>query len=304
MTKHSEELPGTELFPGNQKKALESATKSNLWMVPVEDIQIIEDFNVRIWNDAYKEHINDIAKSILENGFKMDKPLSATVMSDSNGNDVIKVTDGHTRLAATKLAISWGAPIEKLPVVIEENSNMVDFTVSLISSNSGRPLTSYEKALVCKRLAQYNLDRSEISKKTGIHQNLIVNYLTHLMPSPPQIHEWIKEDRISVDFAVEMIKKHKGKSVQKIREAIERAEKKGDKKATKAHLPDAQFKTFIKKKGGDMAELLTRINFNEKIMGAISEIDPDAAEVLRKLANESGEALDAMLCTPSEEEEK
>lgn len=103
-----------ELFPGAVKQAMASshAKSRDLWQVPVANIRIIDGFNVRIRDAKYDEKIDELAKSILAEGFYQDKPLAGYVAKE-NGENVIFVTDGHRRYEATLKAITAGAQIEK-----------------------------------------------------------------------------------------------------------------------------------------------------------------------------------------------
>lgn len=298
------EMPGNNLASVSKsseiKKTLLSsgANQTSLWMVPIEQISIIEGFNVRVLNDSYREHIDSLAQSMVESGFLEDKPLLGFVSQDEGGIEKISLIDGHSRLAAVKIANSRGALISKVPIVIDSSSNIVDHNVRLINSNSGRELTSWEKALVIKRLHSYQLSKVEIARRTGVPENQVYDYINHLLPSPPILHQWIIDEKISVSFAVNELKKHGGnKAIERIKKAIENAEKSGSKKASKSHAPDAKFKVFLRKKSPDMAALLSKINLNKKIMEQISTIDPSVFELIQKLVSEGenalGEAIDA-----------
>lgn len=305
MSKEQSLLPGDNLTSVTKtteiKKAMTAsgAKQGTIWMIPVENIHVIEGFNVRVVNDSYKEHVESLAQSMIDIGFLEDKPLLGFISQEGDsGEEKICVVDGHSRLAAVKIANSRGALISSIPVVIDSHSNIVDHNVRLINSNNGRALSQWEKALVVKRLHSYGLTKIDVSRRTGIPVNMVSDLINHLLPAPPILHNWVIEERISVSFAIENLKKYGGnKAIEKIQKAIENAEKKGSKKATSASLPGAKFKTFLRKKSPDMAVLLSKININKKLMEQISAIDPDVAELINKIVSEGesalGEAIDA-----------
>ena len=285
-----------DLKAGNIKKATAGASMSETFMIPIENIHVMEGFNVRLDNETYKEHIESLANSIFEEGFRNDKPLSGWVR-EVNGQDEIVVIDGHSRLAGAKLAIQRGAPLEKLPVVIRKHSNIIDLNVGLIVTNSGQPLNSYEKALVVKRLASFNLSQAEIVRRTGLTPTHISDFLTYLIPAPPRIHEWIKEETISTTLAIDTIKQHRGNAVKVLQKAIESAEKQKcpKKKVTKKDLPEFGFKRFLRDRAPDMTEVITQIHEKPGLIDTIRSVDPTVAERLEKLAVEGKNHFNAML---------
>src|SRR3989344_2485883 len=98
-----------------------ASTKGGLIWVMVEDLLVLEGFNPRTPSDKLKAHIRALADSIKENGFFEHKPISC--MGALRGKKpVLYVHDGHCRLEAVKLAISEGAEINELPVVIKDRS--------------------------------------------------------------------------------------------------------------------------------------------------------------------------------------
>lgn len=289
-------LPGENISAGDIKKALKEAgaKSSQLHNIPIEEIGIIDDFNVRNETSDYEEHIEMLAGSIMENGFLLDKPLSGYVRTDGDGDKIV-IYDGHSRLKAAKIALERGAPVQTLPVVIRNDNNIVDLNCSLITNNSGRDLTDIEKAYVVKRLHRFQLSQSEISQKTGIARTKVNGFLVHLIPAPPQIHNWIIEDKITASLAIKIIRKHKANAVNKIKKMIEKADAKGDKKAFASHSSDANFKRYMRKRAPEMTNMITKISENQKLLDAIKSVDPALHDSLMSVANEGREAMKEML---------
>lgn len=294
MSNNKKSIPGIDLMPGDTKKAMAKAKAKSapiVWSVPIDQIYVIEDFNVRCENAKNGDFLSRLVSSIETEGFHQDKPLSGTVRN-VDGEDRVYIYDGHTRLKAAKIVRDKGVPLETLPVVINKSLNIVDLNVNLIRSNSGLPLSPYEEALVIKRLHSLGLSQQDIVRRTGLPKNKISDFLSYLLPSPPAIHQWVINEDISASFAIEMIKKYGPLSVEKIEIAIEKAKSQGLSKATSTHAPDARFKKFLRKKAPEMTNVLTRLHLSRGLMEVIEKHDASLAELIRKLAEEGGSALD------------
>jgi ParB-like chromosome segregation protein Spo0J len=228
----------TELVRGNLKAAMASAGATNphaLWKVPLDKIRVIPGFNTRIHTPEYEAHIEWLTNSILENGYDEDKPLAGYVVKEDDG-DVIYLTDGHSRNLAVARANERGAQIETLPIVVKpKGTSMEDLTVALVTSNSGRPLTPYETAIVVKRLVGYGLDEPTIAKRLGFTQKYVNDLLT-LVAAPKAVRDMIVAGKIAPTLAINMLTKHGAKAVEKLKAAVEKAEASGKKKATAKHV--------------------------------------------------------------------
>lgn len=292
----SDVQPGENLTPGDIKNALKKsgAKSSQLWNIPIDDIGVIDGFNVRNETESYEDHIEGLAQSIMEQGFLLEKPLSGYVKSEKNSDQIV-IFDGHSRLAAAKIARERGAPILTIPVVIKNNNNIVDLNCSLITNNNGRELTEIEKAFVVKRLQGFQMTQVEIARRTGLQRYKVNEFLTHLIPAPPIIHQWVVEEKITASFAVSQIRQHKENAVEKIRKMIDKAEKKGSAKATPRHAPDAVFKKYMRKRAPEMANLITKISENQALLSAIESSDPELFKSLTSVADEGKLAMKKML---------
>jgi ParB/RepB/Spo0J family partition protein len=237
------------LTAGNVKAAMSEvgAGRSDMWTVPVNMIKVMEGFNVRVQNADYTARIEEIANSIIANGFLKDKPLTGYVAKE-DGQQVIYVTDGHTRLRAVKLAIERGAEIESLPVITKPaGTSIEDLTVALVTSNNGRPLAPIEMAAVVKRLAGYGMAEEVIAKRIGVTTGYIKDLLL-LMGAPKAIRKAVEDGKISAANAVAQMKKHGDKAADVIGSAITEAEEAGEGKVSK--------KTFAKKEKAAKRDLL------------------------------------------------
>ena len=285
----------TVLVPGSIKggmKAVEAGSR-DLWQIDPTKLRVIEGFNPRVMNDEYKAHIRSIADSIKTEGFFQDQPLAGYVAT-IEGEPVVFVYNGHTRLAATLLAISEGAEIPRLPVVVSQSGlSMEDMTVALIRGNGGKSLTYYESAVVCKRLIKYGFTEEEISARTGITGPLVRNRLA-LMAAPLKLREMVANDSMSATLAIELLNNHGDKAVEKAEEAQSRAAEAGKTKVRKAQTaPSARVK-FVKKSAPKLYEAASSVRRDP----AFTKLSPDVQELLEGLLKEIEGKEDAPTVDP------
>ena len=237
------EIPSAEFTPelvsGSVKTAMRdaSAKSADLWKVAPGKLRVIEGFNGRIRTPAYEEHLQRIKQSIIENGYYPDKPLAGYIAKEGDEN-VIYVTEGHTRFEAVREAVAEGHEIESIPVVVKPAGTSVeDLTVALVTSNEGRPFTTYEKSLMIKRLIGMGMDEDTIAKRLMMTKKQVENLLV-LAGAPKQIRDWVIAEKISATFAIDELQKHGAKAVERLKKAIETAAGKGKKKASAKHVDD------------------------------------------------------------------
>ena len=275
----------TVLVPGSIKAAMKQAEAGSrdLWQIDPRKLKTIEGFNPRVHNAEYEAHIRDSADSIKQDGFLAAHPLGGYVAT-VDGEPVVYIYSGHTRLAATLLAISEGAEILRVPVVVSQSGvSIEDLTVELIRGNGGRQLTVYESGIVCKRLIRYGMTEQEIASRTGITVPLVRNRLA-LMAAPLKLREMVANDQMSATLAIELINTHGEKALEKAQEAIARAQGDGKGKARKSHTGVSPRVKFVKKRAANLYEAASKVrsdpgftklssDVQELLMGLLSEID-------------------------------
>lgn len=231
-----------EFNAGNIKTAMQNAGagRSDLWRVPRSALRIKPDFNVRNVHDPeYQAHIRWIADSIRENGFFSDHPLSGFVAREGD-EDIIYVTDGHSRLAAVDMLIAEGIEIAELPVVTKmRGTSIEDLTVALYTSNGGRPLTPIETAEVCKRLTGFGWDERRIAQRLGLTPTY-VGYLLDLAAAHPEIRQLVQSGKVSATLAMETLRKEGSQARETLRSAVEEAQSEGKAKITRKRLQPKQ----------------------------------------------------------------
>lgn len=271
-----------ELTPGNTKAAMKAvgAASSDLWKVAPGQLRTLEGFNARIKNDAYAARVRWIADSIKANGFYPDKPLTGFVALE-DGKEVIYVTGGHRRHEAVALAVSEGVEVATVPVVIKpRGTSMEDLTVDLVVGNEGEPLTTYEQAVVCKRLAGFGWDSKEIARRLGYSTAQYVDGLLSLASAPLAVRKMVIEAVISATTAIEAIKKHGDKATDVLLAAMVKS---AGGRVTAKHMPDADFKKAVKKQAEPMYTALTKVQADPGFAKLSKEVRELLAELLQGL---------------------
>lgn len=223
-----------DMVSGNTKAAMKTADAKSrdLYMVPVDQLTIMDDFNTRTKNDEYKSKVREVADSIKANEFYSHKPFAVIVIK-VDGKDVIAVYDGHTRYEGMLLAISEGAVVERVPcVAAPAGTTLEDITVGLVTNNSGRQLDPMGIATVVKRLVGYGLEVSEIAKRIGFTPAYVGGLLS-LVGAPKSIRDMVNEGIVSASLAVSTLREEGEKAVAVLEAGLVAAKANGKKKVTK-----------------------------------------------------------------------
>jgi len=202
--------------------------RKDLFSVNPLDIQEEAGWNVRNKTSRLDSHIRYLADSIKEVGLK--EPL--TVKMDG---DIPILRDGHNRLEAIKLAISEGADIRAVEVILESKlANEADQVLGMILRNTGLPLAPIEQAEVFKRLHAFGWTMNEIAQKASVSRNH-VDAMLFLTSLHPDILKMVKNDKISATFAIDTAKKNGNDAVKILKKSVQIAQEKGKGKATHKH---------------------------------------------------------------------
>lgn len=274
-----------KLVPGSAKAYMKETESSSrdMWQVEVSLLKVLPNFNVRIKDAGYEEHIRRLADSMKEEGFYQDKPLAGYVAKEGTGQ-TIYVTDGHCRLEAVKLAISEGAEIIRVPVVVARaGSSMEDLTVALVRANDGKPLSPLEIAIVCKRLVRFNWETKEIARRLGFSQNYVEGLLL-LISAPAEVREMVESNAVSASTAIAALREHGEKAFDKLQEGLEKAKAKGKDRVTSKHMAAASFTKQVKKAAPSLFVALREVrhdpgyksigeSLREKLETLLSQLD-------------------------------
>lgn len=249
------------------------ATTAKLYRVPVDKIKTIPGFNVRVQSADYIAHRDAIRHSIAVNGYDSTKPLAGYVAKE-DGENVIYVTDGHTRLDAVREFNADPDTAEKneiatLPVLVQPKEvSLTDLTVQLHTANNGRPLTPFELGVVVKRLlADEDAKKPEIAKRLGVTTRYLDDVLL-LANADGKVKQHVAAGEVSSTMAIQVLRKDPEHAAEKIEAAVAKATASGKKKATK-------------KDTGPRFEKI-KVNFNYAAGADMKEIVKQAAAIIRE----------------------
>lgn len=244
--------PLPQFDQGSQKKATTGISSGEVFNVPINRIHVDPEFNVRDKDADYKADVRRIADSIKANGFYRNKPLTGYVAKDGSGQDIILLTDGHTRLDAVELAVGEGAEITELPMIMKpRGTSMEDLTIELITGNDGSKVKPLAMARVIKRMLDYGADMKTIATRAG-YGKAYLESLLDLLAAPKALRDLVETGKVSATLAVETIKGHGAKEAAKVLEAgVEVAAAKGKAKVTLKHVKaTTEGKKAVAKKAG------------------------------------------------------
>lgn len=283
----------TEISTLNKKTLLTTIahTKGEAIMVSLDDLRILPGFNPRIRNHARNLHIRDIAESIKAHGFYADKPL-AGIAGFEGKRHVIYLTDGDCRYNACQLAISEGALLEFVPLVLKDRTTtMEDLTIALVRSNGGLRFSTMELAIAAKRLFKFNKSIPKIAADLGFTPEYVSQLLT-IAGAPHLIREMIESGEVPAAVAIQTLRAHGDDAVVVLQRAVVAAKASGRTGITRKHLPDQILKKAITKAAPTMVTAINRVKADpafsalpddvqemiDNIISAIVAATPDAAE--------------------------
>lgn len=235
-----------EIKGGATVKAMTAAEakagKGEPFNVPVDNIRVFEDFNVRVTGTpASEEAMGELVQSILANGFYNHKPLAVFVAADGDSN-VLYIKDGHRRFEAVQRANAQiteanaveGATqrdlITTLPVIASPAGSLEDMMIEMAQSNTGAPLTMFEKGLLAQRLIDADMTKDDIAARLSMTERHLNNVLL-LAKAPAKLRDYIVTDKVTPTTALKLMRDPKT-AVAKATEMVKASEAKGKTKAT------------------------------------------------------------------------
>lgn len=239
------------------------ASKNDLWKIDPACITVMEGFNVRANDAAYEAHIEKLTASIIEHGFLKTKPLSLIIVTNAEGEKVVAVSDGHSRLLAVERARTRGADVPFVyGVMAAPGTTKEALLVQLATGNNGKPLTTLETAEVCSRLKAAGWTTATIAQQLGVTVSY-VGGLFKLMEAPAEVRDMITNDEVSVSVAVEMVREHGDNVVEELTKQLGVAKAKGEKRVTNKTMANPVEK-FDKKNATSMANLLVSLTASDE----------------------------------------
>lgn len=289
-----------QLVAGSVKPAMAAvkATSRDLWSIEIDAVRILPNFNVRTQDDAYHAHIRSLADSMLTEGFYQHKPLAGYVAREG-GKQIVYITDGHCRYYAARLAISEGAEIERLPMVVSaQGSSIEDLTVELVRSASGKPLSPYEIGVVCKRLSRFGWDVPQIANRLGFTVQYVTDLL-FLMSAGKDVRDMVQNGLVSAAAAIQELRTYGDKAGARLAAALERAKAAGGTRVTPKHLPPS-FKKQVSRAAPELFTVLRDVrkdpgysNISDSLREKLDQLMGVLEEAQASDGNNQNLALDA-----------
>jgi len=204
--------------------------KKDIYRISPNVLKVMQNWNVRQPGQSKDDHVRYLADSIKEVGVKI--PLTIRME-----NDVPYVVDGECRLLGTLLAISEGADIHSIPVMMEDRyASNEDRVMTMLTCNGGKPLTFPEKAEAYKRLIAWGWDESKIAVKSGVTIQAVKMAL-NFSTLNPELKQMVTDGKVSATLVTQVVaEKGQEAALESISSAASTSGGGGNKKVTKRHL--------------------------------------------------------------------
>lgn len=278
---------------GSIKRIKESSRRSDsTYFVDPRKLEVDPAYNIRVRTPDYLAYIRQLADDMKAHGYDPAQPVSAIVAS-RDGEDVLIIRAGNTRREAALLAISEGADFEMIPVIIRpKTDNDIDQTVDLVRSNNGRPLTTYELAIVVKRLVNKELNDAEIGRLLGLTPTYVAG-LTLLASVPNKLAMLVVESKVSAAMVIDLVRQHGNqKALEIVTASLAKASAQGKAKVTPKLLPGAAFRKAIKSKAPALLETAELVRNDPAYAGLSPETQTRLNALLDELAALKADAAD------------
>lgn len=199
--------------------------RSDLFKLRPQDIKVEEGYNVRLGYDP--DALAEIKRSIIENGPDSIQPITVELM---DGTPYVRA--GHTRLTAAMELIAEGHDVPFLKAM-PQRFDKIGRIVDILASNNNIALNQVEQGLVFVKLREQGLKLEKISQKTGKSIPHVSNCIM-LAEAPEEAKMLVAVGKMSSSSLLDLIRKHKKAEVivEKAKQAVEKAEAQGKKKAT------------------------------------------------------------------------
>lgn len=212
---------------GGIKELSREFGKKDIYRISPSVLKVMQNWNVRQPGQSKDDHVRYLADSIKEVGVKI--PLIIRMEQD-----IPYVVDGECRLLGTLLAISEGAEIQSIPVMMEDRyANNEDRVMTMLTCNGGKPLTIPEKAEAYKRLLAWGWDEAKIAKKSGVGIQTVKSTL-NFSSLDPELQSMVSSGKVSATLVNQIVASEgQEQAKDKLKDAVEQSIVKGKKKATK-----------------------------------------------------------------------
>jgi ParB family transcriptional regulator, chromosome partitioning protein len=169
-------------------------TRSNQFSAPFDYLFIEEGFNIR-------EKLNPERIRFFADTYKAGGYLPALEVIPTNGR--FKVMDGHHRYRAAELAISEGAKIARLDLIMFEGDEN-QAVLRMMNAAEGERLTALDKAGGYKRLLNQGMSLEEIAEARK-QSPLQIKKMLMLANAPIAVKNAVRDGQIAPTAAIDIL---------------------------------------------------------------------------------------------------
>lgn len=221
---------------GDAQAATRGLETTELILVPLEEIVVDDEFNIRVKDDEYKKHVEYLKQLIIANGYSGHAPVTGRVIK-INGADVIQLTGGFQRLEAARLAQTEGHPIDTIPVSLHPpDTSEEDLVVALVTDNDGRPLRPPERAEACQRLRDLGMSDKQIAERLHITTGYI-SMLFSYRRLPEPLQQKVANGTIPAQWAVQKSRQIGPEATLELAEQVKTADASQPRRRRQSPLP-------------------------------------------------------------------
>ena len=247
--------------------------KNDIFGIPANQLLEEEGFNERDFNDPEViAKVEEFAKA-----YTNGQPVPPLMVRIDSATGNFYIVEGHTRVRGAKLAISRGvnvAPLQCIPF----RGNDMDRLHCQLDSQSGLPLKPVGVARNYLKLINLGATEAEIAErrnKTLTH----VQGMLLLAGAATEVQRMVNNNEVSATQAIEIIRQHGDGAAKFLREKLQEAKEKGNKKIK----PSAVREWFPPKK---IAKGVIG-----SVQGLVSSLDVNKRRQLAELENLEPEQL-------------
>lgn len=199
---------------GTQRKnKLTKATKTDTYLVPLDEMHIDPEFNARRVRQFHVDRLERLIRAEVE--------LPAIVVRTVEPGNFL-IIDGQHRYLAAK---ACGKVSMEVKEVEGDDADMMDL---MLGAADSLPLKPLERARGYQTLIDAGRTRQQIAERHDRHITDINNHLM-LLEMPPKLRIQVDEDQISYAEALKLYRANKGEAEEIAQRAFEAAEADGKK---------------------------------------------------------------------------
>lgn len=251
--------------------------------VALNDLHIVPGMNPRFDTEEWNQHIEWLAGQIQQEGYRDDCPLLVFATTEPGTNrPVYGIISGESRFRAVERANKRGAQILAVPVtLVPEGMSIEEMNMQLATSNTGKPFSPLELAVLAQRFSKWGREPKEIAKILKV-STAYVNQLLKISKAPNKVRSMLQEGSISFGAALTALNADPTTAVAKLQQTAAAAKAAGKKTGTSKFMPEQQATKAARAYAPQMQTLLQKIQSDD---GAFALMDDQVrAAVIELLA--------------------